>query len=188
MTQISSTDSPPAAAPQGDEQHRVARSDLEGGVGWMVLGGAILIASVRRDRLEEQHINPYTIPGLLPGLLGIVMLMLGFLLAVRSWRRGGLLPGVGETMQERWVATKRIVMVLALCATFAVILVGHGLPFWVAGASFVTVAILTLQHAQRVTEGHKLTLRKVLTTALIGLGAGLMITFVFQEIFLVRLP
>ncbi len=188
MTQISSTDSPPAAAPQGDEQHRVARSDLEGGVGWMVLGGAILIASVRMDRLEEQHINPYTIPGLLPGLLGIVMLMLGFLLAVRSWRRGGLLPGVGETMQERWVATKRIVMVLALCATFAVILVGHGLPFWVAGATFVTVAILTLQHAQRVAAGQKLTLRKVLTTALIGLGAGLMITLVFQEIFLVRLP
>jgi hypothetical protein len=188
MTQPSSTESHPATVPHGDEHHRIARSDLEGGVGWMALGSAILIASVRMDRLEEQHINPYTIPGLLPGLLGIIMLMLGFLLFVRSWRRGGLHPGAGESMQERWAATKRIVMVLGLCATFAVILVGHGLPFWVAGATFVTVAILTLQHAQRVAAGQKLTLRKVLTTALIGLGAGLMITLVFQEIFLVRLP
>ena len=188
MTQPSPTDTPPATAAPDDEHHRLARSDLEGGVGWMVLGSAILIASVRMDRLEEQHINPYTIPGLLPGLLSVVMLMLGFLLFVRSWRRGGLHPGVGESMQERWIATKRIIMVLGLCATFAVILVGHGLPFWLAGASFVTVAILTLQHAKRVAAGQKLTLRKVLTTALIGLGAGLMITLVFQEIFLVRLP
>jgi hypothetical protein len=188
MTSPSSTDTQIAALPRGDENHRIARSDLEGGVGWMALGGAILIASLRMDRLEEQNINPYTIPGLLPGLLGIVMLMLGFLLFVRSWRRGGLHPGAGETLQERWAATKRIVMVLALCATFAVILVGHGLPFWTAGALFVTVAILTLQHAQRVAEGQKLTLRKIVTTALIGLGAGLIITLVFQEIFLVRLP
>ncbi len=188
MTQSSSTDAHPAAVSHSDEHHRSARSDLEGGVGWVALGSAILIASVRMDRLEEQHINPNTAPGLLPGLLGIVMLMLGLLLVVRSWRRGGLHPGAGESMQERWAATKRIVMVLALCATFAVILVGHGLPFWAAGALFVTVAILSLQHAQRVAEGQKLTLRKVLTTALIGLGAGIIITLVFQEIFLVRLP
>ena len=39
------------------------------------------------DRLEAQHINPYTVPGLLPGLLGLVMILLGVLLALRSWGR-----------------------------------------------------------------------------------------------------
>ena len=42
------------------------------------------------DRLEQQHINPYTVPGLLPGLLGLMMILLGTILALRSWRRGAL--------------------------------------------------------------------------------------------------
>ena len=42
------------------------------------------------DRLERQNINPYTVPGLLPGLLGIAMILLGGVLALRSWRRGAL--------------------------------------------------------------------------------------------------
>ena len=54
-----------------------------------MFGFAVLVLSLRMDRLEAQNINPYTIPGLLPGLLGIVMLGLGILLGVRSWRRGG---------------------------------------------------------------------------------------------------
>ena len=50
----------------------------------------MLALSFAMDRLEAQHINPYTVPGLLPGLLGIVMILLGGLLALRSWRRGAL--------------------------------------------------------------------------------------------------
>ena len=58
--------------------------------GWIALGVAVLIGSITMDRLERQHINPYTVPGLLPGLLGIAMILLGGVLALRSWRRGAL--------------------------------------------------------------------------------------------------
>jgi hypothetical protein len=40
-----------------------ARSEMTEGIGWMLFGIAILIASLRMDRLEAQDINPYTIPG-----------------------------------------------------------------------------------------------------------------------------
>ena len=82
----------------------------------------------------------------------------------------------------------RILLVLGLCLTFGVVLVGHGLPFWLAAAIFVTTAILSLQYQQRKSTGQKLTVRRFVTTAAIGLGAGIAITIVFQEIFLVRLP
>jgi hypothetical protein len=62
------------------------------------------------------------------------------------------------------------------------------LPFWLAAAIFVTVAILSLQAQQRRSAGQKLSLRVIVTTAAIGLGAGFAITIVFQELFLVRLP
>jgi len=78
--------------------------------------------------------------------------------------------------------------VLGLCLVFGVVLVGHGLPFWLAAAIFVTAAILSLQYQQRKATGAPFTLRQFATTAAIGLGAGIAITIVFQEIFLVRLP
>jgi hypothetical protein len=52
----------------------------------------------------------------------------------------------------------------------------------------VTVAILSLQTQHRQSTGQKLSLRMFVTAAATGLGAGIAITIVFQELFLVRLP
>ena len=76
----------PASSPGEPEAPADLRSDFLSALGWMALGIAILIGSVTMDRLENQDINPYTIPGLLPGLLGIAMTILGALLGLRSWR------------------------------------------------------------------------------------------------------
>ena len=164
------------------------RSDFLSALGWMGLGIAILIGSVMMDRLEKQDINPYTIPGLLPGLLGIAMTVLGALLAARSWRPGLLAPAAASGASTHRAARKRLVLVLGLCLAFGVVLVGHGLPFWLAAAIFVTVAIASLQAQQRQATGQKLSLRMLVTAMAIGLGAGFAITLVFQELFLVRLP
>src|SRR3981189_276442 len=119
--------SPQQAAPDasGTEDLAALRSDFLSALGWMALGIAILIGSVMMDRLEKQGINPYTIPGLLPGLLGIAMTILGALLAARSWRPR-LLAAAGKAAVNR-AEQMRILLVLGLCLTFGVLLVGHGL-------------------------------------------------------------
>ncbi len=175
----------PATPPGAPETVAGLRSDFLSAIGWMGLGIAILIGSVTMDRLERQGINPYTIPGLLPGLLGIAMTILGALLGLRSWRPHLLASAVNSTQANR-AERKRLLLVLGLCLAFSVVLVGHGLPFWLAAAIFVTAAILSLQHRQSKSTGQKL--RRFITAAAIGLGAGIAITIVFQEIFLVRLP
>ncbi len=53
---------------------------------WVTLGVAIAIASWRMDRLEQMHINPYSVPGLVPGVLGVLMVWFGSVLAWREWR------------------------------------------------------------------------------------------------------
>lgn len=178
----------PASSSREAEDLVSLRSDFLSAVGWMGLGIAILIGSVMMDRLEKQDINPYTIPGLLPGLLGIAMTILGALLAARSWRPGLLAPAVTASASIHRTERKRLLLVLGLCLSFGVVLVGHGLPFWLAAAIFVTVAIVSLQAQQRPSTGQKLSLRMLFTAALIGLGAGFAVTLVFQELFLVRLP
>jgi hypothetical protein len=120
-------------------------------------------------------------------LLGIAMTILGALLAARSWRPHLLASTANAAPADR-AERKRLLLVLGLCLTFGVVLVGHGLPFWLAAAIFVSTAILSLQYQQRKSSGRKLSARMVVTAVAIGLGAGIIITIVFQEIFLVRLP
>jgi hypothetical protein len=182
MSAGAETSDPDAGTPVG------ARAELRQAIGWALLGLAVLVGSIRMDRLESQNINPYTVPGLLPGLLGIAMLFLAALLGWRAVRAGALSPGAAVHRRiDRAIAT-RIALVIGLCVAFGVGLVGHGLPFWLAAAIFVTVAILVFEQPRRVQEGRGVTLRDVAFALAVGLGAGGMITLVFQVLFLVRLP
>ena len=157
---------------------------------WIALGIAILVGSITMDRLEQQHINPYTAPGLLPGLLGIMMILLGGILAVRSLRRGALHlapPPPSAHDRERW---RRIWVVLALCLGYGIVLIGHGLPFWLASTIYVTASILIIQRMSRdPAERRKTQTPRAWAKALtIGLSASVITHLVFQEFFLVRLP
>lgn len=175
-----SAQEPPAA-----EARAQASSDLRGAFGWAAFGVAVLVASVRMDRLEHQHINPYTIPGLLPGLLGVVTIVLALLLGLRSWRRGGAVrdwPAIDRAF------VRRLGLVIGLIVVYSLVLVGHGMPFWLASALYVALSIVTLQHAQLAATGQKLSWRDVLLAAVVGVGTGGIITYVFQDLFLVRLP
>jgi hypothetical protein len=165
-----------------------SRTDFLSAIGWMTLGMVILIGSVMMDRLEDQDINPYTIPGLLPGLLGIAMMILGALLAIRSWRAPPLRPAKTIDPSTSHAGRKRLALVLGLCLAFGVGLVGHGLPFWLAVVIFVTASILSLQYQQRPAIESAIKLRQVAAATAIGLGAGIAITIIFQDFFLVHLP
>jgi hypothetical protein len=164
------------------------RADFADSIGWMALGVVVLVGSVTMDRLERQHINPYTVPGLLPGLLGIAMILLGGVLALRSWRRGALRlagePPAPHLQEER----RRIGVVIALCVGYGVVLVGHGLPFWLASAIYVTGSILILLRLSRDPDARRLTGAALIKALAIGLGAGIITQAVFQELFLVRMP
>ena len=67
-------------------------------------------------------------------------------------------------------------------------LVGHGLPFWLASTIYVTGSILILQRLSREPQTRRVTLRAAVMALVIGLGAAVITQLVFQELFLVRLP
>jgi hypothetical protein len=165
----------------------VAASELRGGLAWAAFGVAVLAVSLRMDRLEAQHINPYTVPGLLPGLLGIVTILLGVLMALRSWRRGARFVR-GPRLAMSGVALRRLALVVGLIVAYTVVLLGHGLPFWAGATIYVTASIVLLQAPQRAAEGRALSLREAGFALAVGLASGWIITWVFQDAFLVRLP
>ena len=170
-----------------EQARALAVSDLRAAGGWLAFGVAVLVGSIRMDRLESQHINPYTVPGLLPGLLGIVFIVLALLLGARSWRRGGGTHGARGLHVDAAVV-RRLALVIALVVFYAVVLVGHGIPFWAASALYVFASILLLQRPQRLAAGRGVTLKDVAFAAAVGVASGAIIQYVFQELFLVRLP
>ncbi len=169
------------------EVQAVAASEWRAAIAWGAFGVAVLVGSITMDRLKQQDINPYTIPGLLPGLLGIVITLLALLLGVRSWRRGGATPG-GARLHVDAAIVRRLALVIALILVYAIGMVGHGVPFWLASALYVTVSIVTLQRPQRIALAQKLSWRDLAFALAVGLGTGWGVTYVFQDLFLVRLP
>jgi hypothetical protein len=171
-----------------DDEPIPPRADLADSVGWIALGVAILVASVTMDRLEQQHINPYTVPGLLPGLLGIAMILLGGVLALRSWRRGAFSQARVARSADQREEHKRVWVVAALCIGYGAVLIGHGIPFWIASSIYVTASILIVQRMSRDAVERRLTPRVIVKALVIGVASSVITQLVFQEIFLVRMP
>jgi hypothetical protein len=161
-----------------------ARSDLISGGVWVVIGVAIAIGSWRMDRLENQGVPGFAAPGLVPGVMGVLITLAALLIVFRSLRRGALQgAGGGTGMPALW---GRLALTLALCLGFAIMLVGHGLPFWVAASTYLFLHIFLLQLPERRAAGQ--VKRGLAVAVFIGVTVGVVISLMFQYLFLVRLP
>jgi len=158
------------------EEKPSARVDLVSAAAWIAVGGAIVGASWTMERLERHGAALYTAPGLVPGLLGLVLLALGVLLGVRAVREGALRPGgINPSLREGWAGTA---LVLALCLGYAAGLVGR-VPFWLATFLFVTAFIAAFEYPS---------LRRIAMAPVYGAATSLAVTWLFESVFLVRLP
>lgn len=166
-----------------------ARSDVWWGIGWFVFGIAVTWGAVKMDRLENLQINPYTIPGLLPGILGLFIAFFGVILSIRAIRAGAFaaqpaLSAEGQT--EKRIAWQRVGVTAVICLIFALGLIGRGLPFWATSAAFIFAFVTIFQWKERGAANQRL--RGLLMAAAVAVGGAAAITFIFQELFLVRLP
>jgi putative tricarboxylic transport membrane protein len=157
-------------------------ADLVWSLVWIAAGAALFAGGYGMDRLERQHINPYTAPGLVPAALGVGIFVLGAFLLARSLRgRGGEAHAAAGGASPR-----RFFLAAALCLAYAAGLVGRGPPFWLATGVFVFVAILVFRWADLKARGELAKGAAIAGACAIGTAAG--VTLVFQELFLVRLP
>lgn len=162
-----------------------ARADLIAAIVLVALGLAVTYFSWTMDRLEVRRIHPSTMPGLVPLFLGVALTLCGGLLTVRSARLSH--PGAGPALIRLLLSwpTMRVLSVLALALVFTLGLVGH-MPFWLASSLFIFVFIVLFETVLADTPGSLP--RTLIWGAVVALGAGVGIYYVFGQIFLVRLP
>jgi Tripartite tricarboxylate transporter TctB family len=166
------------------------RTDLRTAFFWIALGACIVFASWQMDRFESQGATLHTAPGLWPGIIGLLLALLGGVLAWRSFRRARATQwNAARPDDTALVPASRFRLATAMFFAYALLLVGHGLPFWLGTSLFVTTFVYVFRRADRVAEGTPVQTRKDARLALTcGVLTALVVSQAFEKLFYVRLP
>jgi hypothetical protein len=164
------------------------KADFFSSIGLILFGALVLVESWNMPRFEEQGRNFYTAPGLVPGLLGLLFLLLGGVMFVRSIRRGGhRLRGSGAPARGYLsdAGNRRFLMALGLCLLYSLGLIGV-LPYALATGIFIALFIVAFEYEPGTRLRSQV--RTLATAALQAVLVAVAVTYVFQELFLVNLP
>ncbi len=177
-------DQTPAQPAVAEETPVSPRADFWSSFIWIALGLAIVVLSLKMDRLERFQASIYTAPGLVPGLLGLAIAIMGAILLLRAVRAGALQKQAPRrlVLGDHW----RLIFSLGLSLVYALVIVASALPFWLVTAIYVAVFVIVFQYAERRAAGQ--VPRGIAVAVVHGLLAGWLIQYVFEELFLVRLP
>ena len=168
-------------------------ADRIGGLIWIVFGSAVLYGSWTMDRLQSLGIPPSTAPGVVPGLLGIGIVIFGLILVVRrdtadtpSFSKDTDAAAPAKTADVNEFHWRRAALSGFLCLMYGGALLGSGLPYWLLTFGFLFLHIILLDETSDVPA--RLTVRRLITAAIIAPAFAIVVTLIFQYIFLVRLP
>lgn len=164
---------------------------------WAAAGIAIVIASWRMDRLGNLGINPWSAPGLTPGIIGALIVVFALALLWRSLRAAAAPRAEPRAESQAGAAVedgprptagsaRRTAAAVLLCVLFAAISLGHGWPFAVEGALFILVFTAAFSWAAWRVERR--VARGLAQTLLVAVLASAFISWLFESVFLVRLP
>ena len=168
---------------------KLLTSDRIQGLVWFAFGAAVLYGSWAMDRLESLKIPPATAPGVPTGLLGICFMAFALVLLFRrDFTPFGAddVQQSGESSQDEGFEWRRLALSWILCMTYAGVLLGRGLPYWLLTTAFLFVHVLLLDESDQVPARPNL--QRLMLAAILAPAVALTVTFVFQRLFLVRLP
>jgi hypothetical protein len=158
------------------------RADFWTGLVLSGVGFAFALESWRMPRLEERGIDPMTVPGIVPGVLGVTLFVLGLVLAFRAPSADR--PHVASSdILGTGHGPVRLAIALALNLVYALVMVGH-LPFWLATFLYLIafMSIFGLEPRKPGAANRAALILAVSAAATAG------IVYLFETLFFVRLP
>lgn len=166
----------------------MVRADFLTGIGLICLSLYVIFESWRMPRLEHLKVHPLSVPGIVPAFIGMVLLIFGTVLVIRSIRRGGHHLGLSYNGFRRLFSNpghQRLLLTAVLCIGYAGFLIGT-LPYWLATGLFIFLFIILFEWERGMNASRW---RKCLTSAaLIAIFSSAAITLIFERLFLVALP
>jgi hypothetical protein len=150
-------------------------------------GTAIFVISLRMPTMADQNQSVFSAPGIVPGFIGVMLMLLSVSMLLRSIKnkalaeiREGLIPKAALAQ----VTTQRIGLTLLLCVCYGLLL--GKLWFPIPTFSFIFVFIFLFEYDFKAAL--KPQVRKIVVALIIALITTILVTLVFQKLFLVKLP
>ena len=161
-----------------------ARADQITALIFFALGAAMLLGGYTMDRLEIRQIHPASIPGLLPMILGGIMMLCAVLLftSAKDAPDADLLDEAETGEGDSWT---NLLFAGGYSVVYALGLVGN-MPFMWATVIYITVFVghFTFD-AGETRQKQALKIAMAFGFALVSAYA---VALLFEEAFLVRLP
>ncbi len=155
----------------------------------MIFGVWIVIHSLQMPRFQELEANPFSVPGIVPGVLGTIIFILSLTVFIRSLKQGGYRLGINRhTLQDflRDTSTQRMLLTTAICIVYGLVMIGH-MNYYLATFVFVWCFLLLFQY--RFSENVIVNKQKLLITSLVQAAlTAAVVGAVFRYLFLVDLP
>lgn len=158
----------------------LVRADLATGIVVALIGLAVVVLSAGMPTFAERGVNPLTAPGTFPAIIGLVLLLCGAVLSIRSVRGRTAVAGEAAFTLSgvRAIAGTLVLMLVAVA------LVGR-IEFWLVSGGF-TLAFSAIFLDWRVS-GPPLYSRLAAVAIALTVTAYAIPTL-FERVFLVRLP
>jgi Tripartite tricarboxylate transporter TctB family len=160
----------------------MVKADRVSGLAFVALGIATVVESLRMPAFAELEAEFYTAPGMVPGLLGAGLVLLGAVLALRTATGPRRTQPAAEEAGHAW---PRVGAAFALCVGYAGVLVSR-IPFQLATFLFILAFILVFELWNGQLRGRWL--RQTATAVGVAAAIAFGISYVFETIFLIRLP
>ena len=154
----------------------------------MLFGIWIVIHSLQMPRFQNLGANPFSVPGIVPGVLGTIIFVLSLAVFIRSLRRKGYQLGLSRDKVKRYIedpSTQRMLLTTLICVIYGLAMIGH-MNYYLATFLFVLFFLLLFQF--RSVE-NAVTRRKMMITAVVqAVLTAAVVGSVFRYLFLVDLP
>jgi putative tricarboxylic transport membrane protein len=166
----------------------MAKADFVTALILIVASLTILVLSIQMPRMEELGANPYSAPGIVPGFIGAILLLLSGILFGRSiLRQGYRLELNGSTVRIFFQnqSVRRIFLTILLSLIYGLGLLGR-IPYIVATFLYVAcfVFLFEYQRGTSLWEQRKMLIFAIVQAILVTGG----VAAVFRYLFLVKLP
>ncbi len=169
------------------KESNMPKADFVTSIFLIVFGIVVVYLSAKMPRFEEIHANPYSAPGVVPGLLGVTISFLGLILLVRSIIQKGYKLGLNRVTVKQFFRepmTRRILLTIFISVAYWALL--GRIPFSLVTALYVFIFVIIFEYEKGKTIIQQ---RRMLLVALVmAVITSASVTYVFQYLFLVNLP
>ena len=154
----------------------------------MCFGVWIVTHSLQMPRFQEINADPFSVPGIVPGILGTIIFVLSLVVFIRSLYRKGYRLNLNRQSVVNFLrdpSTRRLLLTILICIIYGLGMIGN-MNYYLATFGFVLLFLILFQYrpAEGIAAQGKILvlslLQAVLTAGVVGV--------IFRYLFLVDLP